>query len=63
MQELLFSGEEINDELYVKLFITKLRMAYPYKDSKTRRKEFRRQARRNINIESRLLEIEEELKN
>lgn len=35
MQELLLDGEEINDELYVKVFLTKLRMTYKYKDPKT----------------------------
>lgn len=32
IEELLASGEEIRDDLYVKLFITKLRMTYEYKD-------------------------------
>lgn len=32
MEELLASGEEIIDDLYVKLFVTKLRMTYEYKD-------------------------------
>ena len=36
MQELLLSGEEISDDLYVIAFVTKLRMQYPYKDPKTK---------------------------
>ena len=34
MQELLLDGEEISDELYVKVFVTKLRIQYPYKSPK-----------------------------
>ena len=36
MQELLLDGCEISDDLYVKVFITKLRMQYPYKDPKSK---------------------------
>lgn len=36
MQELLLNGEEISDDLYVKVFVTKLRIQYPYKDPKTK---------------------------
>ena len=36
MQELLLDGEEISDDLYVKVFVTKLRMQYPYKDPATK---------------------------
>lgn len=32
MKEMLLDGLEINDELYVKMYIAKLRMAYEYKD-------------------------------
>jgi len=39
MQELLLDGEEISDELYVKVFVTKLRIQYPYKDPKTKQSE------------------------
>jgi len=41
MQELLLDGQEISDELYVKVFVTKLRMQYPYKDPKTKQKEIK----------------------
>ena len=41
MQELLLDGEEINDDLYVKVFVTKLRMQYPYKDPKSKQKELK----------------------
>ena len=46
MQELLLNGDEISDDLYVKVFVTKLRMQYPYKDPKTRQKELKDQAKR-----------------
>lgn len=39
IEELLASGEEITDNLYVKLFITKLRMTYEYKDPQQQRRE------------------------
>jgi hypothetical protein len=39
IEELLASGEEITDDLYVKLFITKLRMTYEYKDQQQQRRE------------------------
>ncbi len=58
---MLLSGEEITDELYIRLFVTKLRMTYEYVDPKTKRSKVRKQARRNIEIDSRLLEIEAEL--
>lgn len=41
MQELLLDGEEINDDLYVKVFVTKLRMQYPYKDPKSKQIELK----------------------
>lgn len=44
--ELLLSGQEVSDELYVKLFITKLRSSYKYKDPKTKRKELKERARK-----------------
>lgn len=31
MQELLLDGDEITDNLYVRLFVVKLRMSYEYK--------------------------------
>jgi hypothetical protein len=37
----LADGEEISDELYVKLFVAKLRMAYPHKSKQQLRKELR----------------------
>ena len=39
IEELLNCGEEIRDDLYVKLFICKLRMRYEYKDPSCQRRE------------------------
>ena len=36
MKELLLDGEEISDDLYVQVFVTKLRITYPYKDPKSK---------------------------
>ena len=57
MLELLLDGEEISDELYVKVFLTKLRMQYPYKDPKTKQKEVKAQAKRQVQINDRLRAI------
>jgi len=54
MQELLLDGQEISDELYVKVFVTKLRMQYPYKDPKTKQREIKEQAKRQVEIQERL---------
>jgi len=35
--ELLKEGLEISDEIYVELFIAKLRLAYPYKSKEQKR--------------------------
>ena len=35
IEELLLSGQEIRDDLYVNLFVTKLRLQYEYKDPQT----------------------------
>jgi hypothetical protein len=31
IEELLYSGEEVTDEIYVRLFVSKLRLTYEYK--------------------------------
>lgn len=60
-KNLLVAGEEVSDLLYVKLFVTRLRMCFKYKSPKTKRKELKIKARRSIEIESRLVEIEARL--
>ena len=61
MQELLLDGDEISDDLYVKVFVTKLRMQYPYKDPKTKQKELKQGAKRQVTITDRLRAIQDEL--
>ena len=61
MLELLLDGQEISDELYVRVFLTKLRMQYPYKDPKTKQKEVKAQAKRQVQINDRLRAIQDEL--
>ena len=39
--DLLKEGEEINDDIYVKLFVAKLRITYPHKSKKQIRRELR----------------------
>lgn len=46
IREQLLSGEEISDELYVKLFVHKLRTTYEYKCPVTRRREVQVKAKR-----------------
>lgn len=61
IQELLLSGAEISDQLYVKLFVTKLRLTYEYKDPKTKRNEVRQAAKHQAELRIRLQEIDSEL--
>ena len=41
IKEMLLEGMEISDELYVKMFISKLRLTYEYKDPKSKQKELK----------------------
>lgn len=61
MQELLLDGDEISDDLYVKVFVTKLRMQYPYKDPKTKQRDLKEQAKRVVEINERMRTIQDEL--
>lgn len=58
---MLLSGKEINDELYVKLFVTKLRLTYEYKDPQTQRMEIQAAAKQQVDLQQRLQNIDEEL--
>ena len=60
IQELLLEGDEISDELYVRMFVTKLRMDYEYKSPVQKRREVKQQAKRTLEIKDRLKKIEEE---
>ena len=58
---MLLDGLEISDELYIKMFIAKLRMTYEYKDPATKQKELKATANRKMKINQRLADIEKEL--
>lgn len=57
----LLNGEEISDELYVRLFICKLRTAYAYKCPITKRREQKAKASRYVDINIRIGEIAQEI--
>ena len=61
MKEMLLEGMEICDELYVKMFIAKLRLTYEYKDPNKKQRELKEQASRKMKINNRLADIEKEL--
>jgi hypothetical protein len=60
IRDILLEGEEVPDELYVKLIVTKLRMTFPHKDKKTIRTELKKKVERELEITKRLDEIERE---
>lgn len=57
IKEQLLDGQEISDQLYVRLFICKLRCTYQYKCPKTKRREAEVKARRYVEINKRIGEI------
>lgn len=52
--ELLKEGIEISDDIYVKLFVAKLRRTYPYKSKETLRKELKEKVLKEREITSRI---------
>jgi len=60
IKEQLLNGEEISDALYVRLFITKLRVTYTYKCPITKRREAEVKAHRFVEITKRIGDIETE---
>lgn len=50
IKEQLLEGNEVSDELYVRLFICKLRTSYAYKCPITKRKEVEHKALRYVQI-------------
>lgn len=54
-------GTEISDDLYVKLFIAKLRRTYPYKSKETLRRELKSKVLREREITSRIQAVENEI--
>jgi hypothetical protein len=63
IEDLLFSGEEISDEIYVRLFVAKLRITYEYKSPRQKLREVKHEARRCVEIKDRLMDIETTLVN
>lgn len=57
----MLDGQEISDELYVRLFICKLRTAYEYKCPVTKRSEIKVNAQRYVEIQNLIGAIETEL--
>lgn len=54
IEELLLSGQEISDPLYVQLFVTKLRLTYEYKDPQTQLMEIQAAAKQQVDLQRRL---------
>jgi hypothetical protein len=50
IQNCLFNGEEISDQLYVDLYVAKLRMTYAYKDKIQLTNEVDEKARRELEL-------------
>lgn len=61
IEELLYSGEEIPDEIYVRLFVAKLRVTYEYKSPLKKLREMKSEATKVVEINDRLAEIETKL--
>lgn len=61
IQDCLFNGEEIPDQLYVDLFVAKLRLTYAFKDKPTLKAETHAAAARELELTRRVAELGEEL--
>jgi hypothetical protein len=57
----LFEGKEVPDQLYVDLFIAKLRLTYEIKDRPTLRKKLMDDARREMELTKVLAELGSEI--
>ena len=62
IQQCLFDGAEIPDQLYVDLYVAKLRMAYPYKDRKTLGDAVTAEAEKELELQKNLGKLQEELR-
>jgi hypothetical protein len=54
IRDTLLDGQEIPDELYVRLFVNKLRATYEYKTPLTKCQEIKAEAERLVTIYARL---------
>ena len=61
MQQCLYDGEEISDQLYVKLYVAKLRITYEYKDRATLKGEVSTDAKRELDLTRAVANLSEEL--
>jgi hypothetical protein len=57
----LFNGEEIPDQLYVDLYVAKLRLTYAYKDKDTLKSEVHESAARELELTRAIANLGEEL--
>jgi len=62
IQKCLFEGPEISDQLYVDLYVAKLRMAYPYKDRQTLGDTVTTEAEKELELQKTLGKLQEELR-
>ena len=58
---MLLEGDEISDELYVKLIVTKLRLTFPHKTKKQLRQEIQAKVEKELELQKRLEDIDKEL--
>ena len=62
IQECLFDGAEISDQLYVDLYIAKLRMTYEYKDRANLKERILTDAKKELELTRSLANLSEELR-
>mmetsp|Transcript_6305 Transcript_6305/g.10241 ORF Transcript_6305/g.10241 Transcript_6305/m.10241 type:complete len:166 (+) Transcript_6305:915-1412(+) len=62
IQTTLFDGQEIPDQLYVDLYIAKLRMTYAYKDKEVLRQKIMGEAKSELELTRAIANLEEELR-
>ena len=59
--EMLKDGQEISDEVYVQLYVAKLRITYPYKSKKQIRSEIRKKVEWEREQRKKIAELKQEL--
>lgn len=57
----MYEGKEVSDQLYVDLYIAKLRITFSYKDKETLKSEILSEARRELELTLKLTELKAEL--
>ena len=61
IQDCLFNGDEIPDQLYVDLYIAKLRLTYEHKDKAALKREVSETAARELELTRLIANLSEEL--